>query len=257
MEDHGTNSGKNVSMLLAICCEGCKNAAMCALHRMRDSSFSTASVMQMTLQEMPKVVREHRPFVEVRLLNSFGEMTPKTSVDLFFFIPGGLATEWHGHSLCQQRLAGLVIGWLDLLGISGFSNLIMVVFNGSRFDLYSHYIHSFTLPYFSFTLIILTCYFHVSLVFALVFNVAHHPRDTLSVRGLCFALPFGKDFISSRVNMGVFIIFPGQIHDLCFPKADRELLEMALRRNGEALELLESFQNDEDWNPKSFRIHAM
>lgn len=51
--------------------------------------------------------------------------------------------------------------------------------------------------------------------------------------------------------------FLQECDDLCLRKADRDLLEMALRRNGEALELLESFQSDEDWNPKSSKTYAM
>lgn len=112
-----------------------KNAAMCA--HARHARFLVFQLVPMTLQEMPKVVREHRPFVEVRVLNSStSEMTQATSVDVFFSLLGGLATEWHGDSLCQQRLAGSVIGWLGLW-IPGFSNLIVFVVHGPGFDLYS------------------------------------------------------------------------------------------------------------------------
>lgn len=59
-----------------------KNAAMCA--HARHARFLVFQLVPMTLQEMPKVVREHRPFVEVRVLNSStSEMTQATSVDVF------------------------------------------------------------------------------------------------------------------------------------------------------------------------------
>ena len=65
-----------------------KNAAMCA--HARHARFPVFQLVPMTLQEMPKVVREHRPFVEVRVLNSStSEMTQATSVDVVF-----LASRW-------------------------------------------------------------------------------------------------------------------------------------------------------------------
>ena len=87
-----------------------------------------------------------------------------------FSLPGGLATEWHGDSLCQQRLAGSVIGWLGLW-IPGFSNLIVFVVHGPGFDLYSlnnlTLLFSYTDHFESFWHILIS-YFHFSLVFVVV-----------------------------------------------------------------------------------------
>lgn len=114
---------------------------------------------------------------------TYSEMTQATSVDVFFSLPGGLATEWHGDSLCQQRLAGSVIGWLGLW-IPGFSNLIVVAVHGLHgpgFDLYS--LNNLTLlfsntDHFESFWHILISYFHFSLVFVVVVNVVSPSRQT-------------------------------------------------------------------------------
>ena len=121
----------------------------------------------------------------------------------FFSLPGGLATEWHGDSLCQQRLAGSVIGWLGLW-IPGFSNLIVVVVHGRGFVLYSlkfnlTLLFSNTHHFESFWHIMIS-YFHFSLVFGVV-NVVSPSRHS----GLDFVLHFGKDFeVVSPCNYHLF-----------------------------------------------------
>lgn len=137
---------------------------------------------------------------------------------------GGLAAKWHGHCFCQQGVAGQ---------ISTSALLLLCVFTKS-FEV--SVLHLLKLSVFS----SFFSSFFVLLCFASFFNRLFGFFSFFSSLFPCkwFIFSYMFKYISSSLFFSLIFLFTVQ--------ADRDLLDVALHKSGEALGLLDAFQNDED-----------